>query len=315
MNFLEISELLELFRTEEIFSEQVFDELVTKRPKLAIRCLKRYTGRPLKELSVVHVFVNNIHDLRFTTKINLLMKLITSLSQFNGTLEEAKQLTDILLRNGCDFSLGLPKKMEAYEKLFFHNIAINLVSIDDQIQWQFKYLWFLTKKPGFQRLVFSELQDYWSGEALSRLKRINSNMKPTEEKCRKFVIILLISGNFYNFKTKLNPNSLELLDRHSLLLLYYFGFNFNDCLKTYLKIEDEIEESDEELISKTPKLMKFLLEVEYFRKPMKLKHQIRVYFREREGRQLNQFAKDLNKSGLVSKPISDYLRYKHFVRF
>ena len=312
--FLEITDILNLFEKEVMLGESVFENLVLRRPKLIIRTLKQFTGDSITRVTVSHVFLNEIHNFQFQLKINLLMKLIQSMSHFNGSLSQAKELTDLLIRFGCDFTLD-PCKYEQFTKLFFHNIAQNLCSIDNRIEWQFQYIWFLAKKPGFHKLIFKELPDYWSGEALHRLKRINPSADTTEDKCRKFVIILLISGNFPDFETKLRPNSLELLDRHSLKLLLRFGFDFNNCLKAYHKISEDIEETDDKLKAQNPKLMTFLSEVEYFRKPQTLKDQVCIHFMRREGRHLNKFSKKLYTNGLIPEHLSDYLRYRHFVQY
>ena len=280
-----------------------------------IRVLKKFGGTSLSKVQVRHRFVSEKHHLEFMLQINLQIKLILNLNNFKGSLAEAKELTNLLMKFGCDFTINMAEH-EKWNKLFTHNIAISLCSVHDRIQWQFKYIWFLAKKPEFKALAFQELPDYWSGEAVPILRRIDSSRLTTSEKCRKLVIILLISGNFNDFNDRIKANSLELFDQHSLKLLLYFGFDFRKCLTDSFPYEDDLfDECNDTLAKQCPRLMKFLTEMQYFEKPLPLKDLIRIQFRRREGPNLNPVAKRLKNSRWIPEGLCDYLRYKSFLQF
>lgn len=316
MNFLEVTDVLELLSCQPILNDDEFKELVTKRPKLMIRVLKKYGGTSLHRVLVRHRFVSDKHHLEFIVEINLLLKLILSINAFKGSLLEAKELTNLLMKFGCDFDLNLIE-YEKWRKLFMHNIAISLCSVHDRIQWQFRYIWFLAKKPQFLSLTFKELPDYLSGEAVPILRRIDGSRLTTRDKCRKFVTIQLICGNFLDFDDIIKANCLELLDLHSLKLLLYFGFDFRKCLIESFGCEDNtvFDECSQVFEEQCPRLMKFLADSRYFQTPLPLKDMIRIQFRRREGPNLNRVAKRLHKTGWIPEGLSDYLRYKSFVQF
>lgn len=294
-----MSENIFNFKTESEMSENLFKKLFNESPKLAISSLKQFNGS-LNSVTVLHNFVDDSHNLVFRLKINLLIKFVQTLNSFTGNLIEAKIITDLLIGFNCSFELNT--KYSDFSKLFTHNIAIQLISSSSRIDWKLNYLWFLVKKPEF-KIVFKELPDYWVGNAVPRLKRIDKSVEMNAENCRKFVIILLISGHFANFQDLMKCEFLEKLDSKSLKLLYFFGFNFNKVFQ----LNDNF--------SKFPKLKLFLSEVSFNEKPLKLKDQLRIYFKETKGKNFRSFAKQLYKNKSIPKYICDYLLYKEFIEF
>jgi len=57
----------------------------------------------------------------------------------------------------------------------------------------------------------------------------------------------------------------------------------------------------------------FLSEVSFNEKPLKLKDQLRIYFKETKGKNFRTFVKQLYKNKSIPKYICDYLLYKEFI--